>query len=900
MPPELITSFHIDDIQATALTVTLETTGSPVASKVVLYSETNPMPLYGAPGVSSLSFGLTDGTQKTIGGLKPNTTYYLRAYTRKPDPILGGFVTRYSDVLTVTTRLSGPPLVSHAAIPVTDLDLYSATVNVTLDPNGGTISRYVVALTASHLEPALEGTGVQLFDVAASISSAQSVQIGLTGLHSRFNYAYRVYALNADGWGATPVQPLTTATAPDPVAAITAIEPGATAAAFTVTLSQDGINENKVGLIRVAVGTSPNPLPHDTANRVALIEPNGDGTYAVTVTGLVPGTHYYAKAVCTIRDDMDFAGADVTFDSLPPPLASVALYGPELTAQADTVGFAVDILSDGGNPVTEYGVVLDTVPNPQLAGGFHVGTEAGVPGSHPILLTGLATDTLYYARAYALTANGMAVSSADVAFTTVQPASAPVVLNGTIYELDKASLERDDTLFFGNLSSAPLVWHMVNGAGSSDYLTLLAMHSTGDAVRFDADPDGSGPLLHSNNYMGADIRDHLNTTFIQTLSSAEQQALVRMRAFDLATGVSLNNEVPDEVNGDIAFIPSQSQIFGWRNSFMNINAQYGATFWVRDPDLSPYEGYVITSAGALLRVFVTSFFAARPAIVLDMADVAAIFPVIADATGKPWAIEADSSLYPAAPQGMTYVVGLLAPQELNLTGVPTEDQIAGDLLVIDPLVPSLNNNTAAVKSIIYEQATGRILDYKSIAADGLNGLSLDTSALPVGPGYVVRLWLQQDTPFASPRMSVYYEFGLTVSRDAPVTPTVSPTVSPAVSPTVTPTVTPTSAPTVTPTSAPTVTPTSAPTVTPTSAPTVTPTSAPTVVPTTAPTTAPTSAPTVVPTTAPTTAPTDDEEIPQTGERQRDPLFQIALVGIVAAMVLLIALRLRKRETESDI
>jgi hypothetical protein len=150
--------------------------------------------------------------------------------------------------------------------------------------------------------------------------------------------------------------------------------------------------------------------------------------------------------------------------------------------------------------------------------------------------------------------------------------------------------------------------------------------------------------------MGADIRDHLNTAFIQTLSSAEQQALVRMRAFDLATGVSLNNEIPDEINGDIAFIPSQSQIFGWRNSFTNINAQYGATFWVRDPDLSPYEGYVISSASALLRVFVTSFFAARPAIVLDMADVAAIFPVIAEATGKPWAIEADSSLYPAAPQ----------------------------------------------------------------------------------------------------------------------------------------------------------------------------------------------------------------------------------------------------------
>jgi len=57
---------------------------------------------------------------------------------------------------------------------------------------------------------------------------------------------------------------------------------------------------------------------------------------------------------------------------------------------------------------------------------------------------------------------------------------------------------------------------------------------------------------------------------------------------------------------------------------------------------------------------------------------------------------------------------------------------------------------------------------------------------------------------------------------------------------------------------------------------------------------------VVPTTAPTTAPTDDEEIPQTGERQRDPLFQIALAGIAAAMVLLLVLRLRKRETDTDI
>lgn len=887
VPPELITAFNVSDIQATALTTTLETTGSPVASKYVLYSENNPMPLYGALNVSSVSFGLTDGTQKTISGLKPNTTYYLRAYTRKPDPVLGGFVTRYSDVLTVTTKQSGPPLVSHDSVPVTNLDLYSATVNFALDPNGAIISRYVVALTASYLEPALDGTGVRLFDFAASISNPQTGQVVLNNLHNGTSYAYRVYALNDDGWGATPVQTFATVTAPNPVAAIMDTDPGATAAAFTVELSQDGINENKVGLIRVAVGTSPNPLPHDTANRVAIISPDGDGIYHVAVTGLIPGTHYYAKAVCTTMDDMDFAGTDVTFETLPPPLAAVALYGPEETGQVDTAGFTIDILSDGGNPVTEYGVVLDTAPNPQIAGHYHAGTEPGLPGSHPVLLNALLPDTVYYARAYATTVNGTAFSEVDVLFATFAQATTSVTLNGTIYELDKASLERDDTLFFGNLSSKPLFWHMVNGDGSSDFLTLLAMRSTGDAVRFDADPDGTGPLLHSNNYMGADIRDHLNTAFIQTLSSAEQQALVKMRAFDLTTGVSLTNEIADEVNGDIAFIPRQNQIFNWRNSFMDINAQYGTTFWVRDPDLSPYEGYVISSTGAVLRVFVTSFYAARPAIVLDMADVGAIFPVVPDATGKPWAIEADSSLYPAAPQGMTYVVGLLAPQELNLTGVPTEDQTAGDWVVIDPLVSSLNNNTAAVKTIIYERATGKILDFQSIAADGLTGLNLDTRALAVGTGYVVRLWLQQDTPYASPRMSPYYEFGLTISRDAPITPTVTPSV--------TPTTTPSSTPAVTPTTTPNATPTMAPTVTPSVTPAVTPSAVPTV----APTVSPTTAPTAVPTASPTSTPTGNEEIPQTGEREGDPLFQIALASIAAALVLLLVLRLRKREIDTD-
>lgn len=699
VPPELITAFSISDIQATELTLTLETSGSLVASKYILYSEQAPLPLYGASNVSSTTLGFVDGTQKTIGGLKPNTTYYLRAYTSKPDPILGGFVTSYSDVLTVTTRLSGPPLVTHSAIPVTGIDCYSANVHFSLDPNGGTISRYVVALTASYLEPTLDGSGVRLFDFSESISSPQEKQVDLNDLHNGTSYAYRVYALNADGWGATPVQTFATPVAPDPVSSITHIEAAATAATFTVELTQDGINENKVGWIRVAVGSSPNPLPHDTANKVGIIDVDGNGTYSITVTGLDPGTHYYARAVCTIMDDMDFYSADVTFDTLPPPLASVTLYGPEVTGQSDTAGFTVDILSNGGTPVTAYGLVLDTTPDPQLAGQYHEGTEPGLPGSHPIQLSGLAPDTVYYARAYAITAHGTAFSEDDLLFSMDATASPTVTLDGTIHELDKASLERDDTLFFGNLSDVPLYWHMVNGDGSSDFLTLLAMQATGDPVRFDADPDGPGPLLHSNNYMGADIRDHLNTVMSQIMSSAELQALARIRAFDLSTGVILTNEIQDEINGDLAFIPRENQIYGWRNSFTGINSQYGATFWVRDPDLSPYEGYVISSAGALLRVFVTSYYAARPVIVLDMADVAAIFPVIPDTTGKPWAIEADNSIYPEAAQGMTYVVGLLDPQALNLQGVPTTDQTAGDWLVIDPLTPSLGSSTTAVKAM---------------------------------------------------------------------------------------------------------------------------------------------------------------------------------------------------------
>jgi hypothetical protein len=77
-----------------------------------------------------------------------------------------------------------------------------------------------------------------------------------------------------------------------------------------------------------------------------------------------------------------------------------------------------NVTSDGGAPITVYGVCWSTSPNPTTALSTKTIGVSGGLGSFVSNLTGLTTGTIYYVRAYATNASGTSYGN-KVSFTTL-------------------------------------------------------------------------------------------------------------------------------------------------------------------------------------------------------------------------------------------------------------------------------------------------------------------------------------------------------------------------------------------------------------------------------------------------------------------------------------------------
>jgi len=87
-----------------------------------------------------------------------------------------------------------------------------------------------------------------------------------------------------------------------------------------------------------------------------------------------------------------------------------------VTAKKATINAAVS--SNGGTPITEYGVVYDINPSPTVANNKVIKGTTNAIGNYSTGLNGLTPGTTYYARAYATNAIGTVYSANDITFTT--------------------------------------------------------------------------------------------------------------------------------------------------------------------------------------------------------------------------------------------------------------------------------------------------------------------------------------------------------------------------------------------------------------------------------------------------------------------------------------------------
>jgi uncharacterized protein (TIGR02145 family) len=157
-----------------------------------------------------------------------------------------------------------------------------------------------------------------------------------------------------------------------------------------------------------------------TINNSKTTEGTGAGQYTSTLSGLLAGTTYYARAYGENSRGIVY-GSQVTFTTLGPPTLTTTAVS-NITATSATSGGT--IISDGGSPIISRGVCWSTTQNPTLENSKTV-DESGI-GVFTSAITGLTPSTTYYVRAYATNSNGTAYGQQQSLTTS----TASIYING--------------------------------------------------------------------------------------------------------------------------------------------------------------------------------------------------------------------------------------------------------------------------------------------------------------------------------------------------------------------------------------------------------------------------------------------------------------------------------------
>lgn len=124
-----------------------------------------------------------------------------------------------------------------------------------------------------------------------------------------------------------------------------------------------------------------------------------------------------------------------------------------VTVNAFSVTVDCNVVSDGGDNVTERGVCWSTSPNPEY-NGSHLSCDSGT-GTFSVELTGLEPETQYHVRAYAVNSADVAYS-ADLTFTTsAEPQTPTGTINGlfSVSETNKVWFSKGNLQYIGSAST---------------------------------------------------------------------------------------------------------------------------------------------------------------------------------------------------------------------------------------------------------------------------------------------------------------------------------------------------------------------------------------------------------------------------------------------------------------
>jgi hypothetical protein len=370
--------------------------GAAVTNRGVVYSSTATTPTIGGAGVTQDANGTGTGSySKTIAGLTPGTTYYVRAYAINSAGTSYGAAMSFATVAAATTVVS----LNRVGNSPTNASTASFTVTFAAAVTGVSGSNFALATMGSVAGASITGVSGSgtTYTVAVSTGTGDGT-LGLNlvnatglspGLTNTLPFVGQVYTIDK--------------TAPTATLSTTAGSPTSTLPLpFTVTFSEPvtGFSASSVsvtnGTITSAIATTGNAYSF-------RVTPTAGG--AVTVRVL-------ANAVQDVVGNGNAAAGPLSVIYVVPCAAPTNVTVHNLTATSAQLSFT-------GSPTASGGYTVTATPS---AGGMPLRSSG--PTS-PLTLSGLTPNTSYVVTVTSQCAGAQtATSDPPVAFTT--PCQIPV------------------------------------------------------------------------------------------------------------------------------------------------------------------------------------------------------------------------------------------------------------------------------------------------------------------------------------------------------------------------------------------------------------------------------------------------------------------------------------------
>jgi hypothetical protein len=433
--------------------------GANVTDRGVLYSSTNNTPTVNGTGVTKDANASGIGSySKTIAGLAPGTTYYVRAYA------INSVGTSYGSVVSFTTAAAAATVTTATPASITGT---SAVLGGEITATGGaTITDRGVVYVLGTGTPTTSDTKVTIGTGTGAFSQA------ITGLRGNTTYTVRAYATNSVGTAYGAAQTFTTPNNPP------------TANPDAATVAEDS------GPTVISVLANDTSAPDvETLTITAVTQPaNGTVTLSGGVVSFTPALNFNGQTsfTYTISDgNGGTATATVTVNVTPVNDA------PVVTTTTGATTFTVG----AGAVVIDNGLTVTDVDNATLASAT-VSITAGLQSGQDVLSFFNTSATTFGNVGTAQSANGTFTLTSAGATATVaqwQAVLRAVTFNNAVAGTSTATRTVAFVVNDGSLTSIP----------ATKNITFAATTTVASIVRAGTSPTNAPTVAYTVTFANA-------------------------------------------------------------------------------------------------------------------------------------------------------------------------------------------------------------------------------------------------------------------------------------------------------------------------------------------------------------------------------------------------------------